>query len=470
MGVEEHADGGGELGRGEFGGHAGERDGGADAGGCAEEGLGNVEEVGELGTAAGEDAAGAEGFENAAFAEVVAEHGEEFTGAGFENFGEEALTDEAGCGMAAGGKVAADFDFVERGNAGDNAVAVLDFELLGFFLGDVETDGEVVGEVVAADGKDGGMGDGALEEDDEFGGGGTDVGHADAELAFIGGKDGLGGGDALVDGVDDLKAGAIGAGNDRLGDAAGAGGEVEVDFELGADHADGVVDAGLVVEDELLGEEVQDFAIGGKCDGACAVDGGADLFAGDFAHAGAHGDAAARVDAANVGTADADDGGFDFHFGEAFGGEGGAVDGVGGGAEFGDEAFAHALGFFDAVAAVAEDAVLHLGDEDAAFRAARVENGDEVVVGFFQRRRSAFLCCLPMLLRMQELWSSRGSCADAPFGGGVWLCHCAWAAWDLRVASRRAIQALMTSTRLAMSAFFAASFPAGCLVGVAAAC
>ena len=46
-------------------------------------------------------------------------------------------------------------------------------------------------------------------------------------------------------------------------------------------------------------------------------------------------------------------------------GERGFVDSLGGGAEFGDEAFAHAAGDFDAVAAIAEDAVLEFGDEDA---------------------------------------------------------------------------------------------------------
>ena len=72
----------------------------------------------------------------------------------------------------------------------------------------MEADCEVVGEVVAADGKDRGVGDGAFEEDGQFGGAGSDVGYADAQFALVGGEDGLGGGDALVDGVADLEAGA----------------------------------------------------------------------------------------------------------------------------------------------------------------------------------------------------------------------------------------------------------------------
>ncbi len=157
-------------------------------------------------------------------------------------------------------------------------------------------------------GMHGGVGDGALEEDDEFGGAGADVDEADAELALVGGEDGLGGGDGLEDGLGDFEAGAVGAGDDALRDAAGAGGEMQVHLELVADHADGVVDAGLLVEDELLRQEMEDLAVGRESDGAGAVDAGANLFAGDLAHAVAEADAATAVDAADVGSADADDG------------------------------------------------------------------------------------------------------------------------------------------------------------------
>ena len=182
---------------------------------------------------------------------------------------------------------AADFDLVQLRDGGDDAVAVHLLELLGLFDGDVQAYGEVVGEVVAADGKHGGVGRwspskktvssvvlapmSAMQTPSS-----RSSAERTASAAAMPSKTG----------VFHFEAGAVGAGDDGLRDAAGAGGEVEVHFELVADHADGVVDAGLIVEDELLREQVEDFAVGRKGDGAGAVDGGADLFAGDLASCG----------------------------------------------------------------------------------------------------------------------------------------------------------------------------------------
>ena len=107
-------------------------------------------------------------------------------------------------------------------------------------------------------------------------------------------------GEGLEDGLGDFEAGLVDAGDDALLRAGGAGGDVQIDFEAIADHADGIMNAGLLVEDELLGQQVQDFAIGGEGDGAGAIDGGADIVFGNFAEACAEADAAAAVDAADV--------------------------------------------------------------------------------------------------------------------------------------------------------------------------
>ena len=131
-------------------------------------------------------------------------------------------------------------------------MAVVALDPLGLGRRDVQADSEIVGEVVAADGDDGSVGDGAFEEDDDLGGAGADVDEADAELALVGGEGGFGGGDGLEDGLGDFEAGLVGAGDDALLGAGRAGGDVEIDFESIADHADRVVDAGLLVEDELL--------------------------------------------------------------------------------------------------------------------------------------------------------------------------------------------------------------------------
>ena len=220
---------------------------------------------------------------------------------------------------------------------------------------------KVVGEMVAADGNDRGVGDGALEEDDEFGRAGADVDEADAEFALVGGDDGLGGGDRLEDGLSHFKASAVAAGNDALQHSAGAGGEMQVDFEASADHADGIVDAGLFVEQELLRQQVDDFAIGGKRNRAGAVDSGANIFTGDLAQAGAEADAAAAVDAANVLAADADDTLLNDSAGELFSDGGGFVDGLGRRGELGDQAFADSFRVDDRVGPITQSALMQLG-------------------------------------------------------------------------------------------------------------
>ena len=224
------------------------------------------------------------------------------------------------------------------------------------------------------------MGDGAFEEDDQLRSGCADVEEADAELALVGGERGFRRGQGFEDGLGDFEAGFVHAGDDALLRAGRAGGDVQVDFQPIADHPHGVMNAGLLVEDELLGQQVEDFAIGRQGDGAGAIDGGADIVFGDFAQAGAEADAAAAVDAADVGSADGDDEAFNDGLRGVFGHHGRAIDGHGCGREVGDESLAHAGGVADAMAAITQRALVHLSDEHADFRTARVEDGDDVVL------------------------------------------------------------------------------------------
>ena len=245
----------------------------ADARVDAQQALRDVEQTGEMRAAAGEHATSAHRFKHAALTEIVAEHLEELAGTGLEDFGDEALANHAR--LVAG--EAGDFDFADLIDRGHDGVAVIALEPLGFRGGDVEADGEVVGEVIATDGDDRGVGDGAFEEDDQLGSGGADVEEADAELALVCTERGFRSGEGLEDGLGDFEAGLVDAGDDALLCAGGAGGDVQIDFEAIADHAHGIMNAGLLVEDELLGEEVEDFAIGGEGDGTGAIDGGADI-------------------------------------------------------------------------------------------------------------------------------------------------------------------------------------------------
>ena len=62
-----------------------------------------------------------------------------------------------------------------------------------------------------------------------------------------------------------------------------AGHDVDAHFEARGHHAGGILHAGLIVENEFLRQQVEDFAVGGQGNGARLVHGLADFVAPDFA-------------------------------------------------------------------------------------------------------------------------------------------------------------------------------------------
>ena len=135
----------------------------------------------------------------------------------------------------------------------------------------------------------------------------------------------------------------------------------------------------LVVQDELLRQQVEHFAVGRKADCAGPVNGGADVLARDLFHAAAHADAALRVHAADMRSADADDGGFYWRFRHSFRRQRGGVDSFSRRTEVSNQAPPHALGSLDAMPAIAQHAVIDFGHQHAAFGAACVQHGQQVV-------------------------------------------------------------------------------------------
>ena len=116
----------------------------------------------------------------------------------------------------------------------------------------MQADRKVVGEVVASDRDDSGMGDRAFKKHHQFGGAGADVDEAGTEFTLVRRDRRFGGGDALEHRVRHLQARFVGAGDDALRRARGTRGDVQIHFQPVADHADRVMNAGLLVEDKLL--------------------------------------------------------------------------------------------------------------------------------------------------------------------------------------------------------------------------
>ena len=141
----------------------------------------------------------------------------------------------------------------------------------------------------------------------------ADVDQPDAELALVLGQDGLGRGDLVEDDLLDADLGPRDATLEVLERGHGGGDDVDVDLELDAAHADRVLDAVLVVDDELLGDDVDDVAVRGDGDGLGLVDDAPHVLAGDLAVLAGDGDDAAAVEALDVGPGDAEEGRVDLH-------------------------------------------------------------------------------------------------------------------------------------------------------------
>ena len=100
-------------------------------------------------------------------------------------------------------------------------------DLFGIGERGAQADGNVVGEVIAANGHHAGMRHRAVVEHGNVGGTGADVGHADAEFALVGAEDGIGAGERFEDGVVHVDAGAVQRRHHVLGCGGGGGDDVD---------------------------------------------------------------------------------------------------------------------------------------------------------------------------------------------------------------------------------------------------
>ena len=95
---------------------------------------------------------------------------------------------------------------------------------------------------------------------------GADIREAHAELPLIGAQHRIGAGQGLEHGVVDMNAGLVHGGDHVLRCAGRGGHHVHADFEPRGHHAQRIVHSGLIVEDEFLGQQMENLAIGGKRD------------------------------------------------------------------------------------------------------------------------------------------------------------------------------------------------------------
>ena len=212
--------------------------------------LGQFDQAGKARAAAGKDQAGGDLRVEAGAFEFVAHQREQFLGARLDNFVEHARKNGARRAVADAG----DFDGrCPRRASSCQAQPWCALDFFGFGNGRAQSDGEIVGEMVAADGQGRRVAHHAAGENDQFGGAAADVQQAAAEFALVLREHGFGGGQRLERRFADHHAGAIHGGDDILRGRRRGGDDVHVDFEFLPDHADGIADAVLAIDAEIPG-------------------------------------------------------------------------------------------------------------------------------------------------------------------------------------------------------------------------
>ena len=131
--------------------------------------------------------------------QIVANEREQFLRAGLDNFREAARENHARRAVADAGN----FDGGISAHQSGCRATVMTLDAFGFGNGSAQPDGEIVREVIAADGNGAGVADDSAAVNDDFRGATADVEEAAPEVAFVLCETGFGGGERLEDGVTD---------------------------------------------------------------------------------------------------------------------------------------------------------------------------------------------------------------------------------------------------------------------------
>jgi len=143
-------------------------------------------------------------------------------------------------------------------------------------------------------------------------------------------------------------------------------------------HAQRIVHAGLIVQNELLREEMQHLAIRWEGNGPRPLNCLLDFIAANLPRTRTQADAAVTVDAANVGPPDTDDGMLNRRTGFVLGGFNRLLNGGDCFVEFYDHAFARAPRFGHTVATIAQAAVGDLHHQCARLGASYIDSRENV--------------------------------------------------------------------------------------------
>ena len=132
--------------------------------------------------------------------------------------------------------------------------------------------GNVIGHLIPGDGNDPGMTNGPVGENRDIRGATTNVHQTDAELLFIFGEHSVGRGQLLENDVVDIKAAAPNTFFNVLGGIRGTGHQMHFGFQTDTRHAERFANTFLIVDNEFLGQDMEDLLVSGNRHGPRRVD------------------------------------------------------------------------------------------------------------------------------------------------------------------------------------------------------
>src|SRR5256885_14393897 len=115
--------------------------------------------------------------------------------------------------------------------------------------------------MIAADRDDSAVRNRSLKQYEQLGSACADVAHHDPKFALIALQHAVASDEAFVNRVIDLDPGSVCGCHYGLRDSRLRGDHVNLRLELGCEHAIGVTDSALVIEDEFLREQVHDLPV-----------------------------------------------------------------------------------------------------------------------------------------------------------------------------------------------------------------
>src|SRR5258708_26590211 len=157
--------------------------------------------------------------------------------------------------------------------------------------------------MIAANSNRAGVTSHAAAEDKHFCGAAADVQQAAAKIALVLREARFRGSQRLKDRIGDKDAGLVRGGDEILRGGNGRSHQMDVDFQALAEHADGVANAALGVDNKFMRKNVQNFATFRKRYVASSINGAAHVFALDVPRPLSQADATAAVYAAHAAAA-----------------------------------------------------------------------------------------------------------------------------------------------------------------------